>query len=315
MEASAKPGAPDKKTEEKKSGNKVVVILLLLLVLGLGGLSGYLFMELQNRDKIIVEKVNYIEVQSDTINTQKSQIDSMIVDINNLIRERDSLGLESTKLDSLKNSLLADLAEMEKNRNYWRGRYNREIKSKIDEANAQIALAKQETEDWKNRYVALQDTVVNLEHEKSDLMSEKDSLQQKVDIGSKLVVKTIKITTVNEKGKEYEKDAHKAKKIDKIKLSIDIAKNEIAEQNSKKLYIKLTDPSGAAIFNEGAGGGSFEDKNGNTEMYTMAKDFQYSGSDQNVTLYLSGITYKPGTYNLDIFIDGNKAGSTKLLTK
>lgn len=305
------PQKPQKPQEEKKSSNKGIIILLVVLLIGALGGAGYLYKELQDRESIIVEKVEVIEKQKSDIEQKKQELEDLLNKYTKLQEDFAALGIQNDSLKATIAELEQAKIELTNEKNRAWGAYS-SVKKKIAQYEADYNKYKADYEAEKRRADSLQvkveEFVVNLDKEKS----KSDSLKQKVDLGSELKISRTVVTTLNDRGKEYDKEVHKGKKIDKVKIDYVIAANPIAPQENT-VYVQIADPSGAVMFNESTGGGSFEDKDGNSVMYTMKKDLAYGNKAQEETIYYSqdpSNEWKEGTYKIKIFINGVQAAST-----
>ena len=135
----------------------------------------------------------------------------------------------------------------------------------------------------------------------SSLQSEKASLSDKVAIASQLDATGISMTAKNKRGK----NARKIKDAKQLVVNFTIAKNITASTGMKSIYVRILKPTNEVLTN----GHTFPYENKNLE-YSMKRDIEYSGEEQNVTLYWDVNEFlSAGTYRVSIFADGNNIGN------
>ena len=92
-------------------------------------------------------------------------------------------------------------------------------------------------------------------------------LAEKVTIAAALRAEAVTVNGINARGKESDGGTYKAKRVDKIHVSVLLAPNGLAKQDEKVLYMRILDPSGAVVSDLATGSGEFT-YNGQGMIYT-----------------------------------------------
>ncbi|MBP1616475.1 MAG: hypothetical protein H6Q14_302 [Bacteroidetes bacterium] len=135
---------------------------------------------------------------------------------------------------------------------------------------------------------------------------EKESLNEKVTLASKLDATGISIRAVNKKGK----DQKRIDKVEQIVVSFTITKNITAQPGERIIYVRIMKPDDDVLVKSRANVFTYENKEIN---YSMKRIVEYGGEETPVTLYWIVEEYlQPGTYRADIFADGSRIGSRSI---
>ena len=316
----AKAKKPTKKEEPQKSGgNKGLIIVLVILVLGLGALTGYLFNELSE-----LQAKN--QAQASTIEEKDSEIDNITADLEAQAAEYERLAAEYEALGESNEELLAQAEELRSQVDKWKGSANwnaskrKSLQKEMDKLRAQgqldliakdeeLAVLKQFADSLK----ASNDSLYVVQDE---INAENASLSDLVRVASVLKAENFKITAINAKNKEYDKDEYKAKMIDKVRIKFNFASNKVAKRDSKEIILRIIEPSGTVLFDLSSGGGSFTNAEGKTDFYTDKQSVLYDNSHQELTfLYNKGSLYDSGTYKVEIYGEGYLIGEGNFVVK
>lgn len=161
-----------------------------------------------------------------------------------------------------------------------------------------------------------------LEHDKSDLMRQKDSLMAKynqvVALASVLHASNTRITAIHEKRNGKEKNTKRARRADLLRIVFDIDENRIAENGTKKLYLVVRDPEGNLMSSTAAGSGTTTNSNGKPLNYSLMKEIALTTNEpvKDVTVdWNQEGEYSSGTYVIDIYNGGYRIGGGKAVLK
>lgn len=136
----------------------------------------------------------------------------------------------------------------------------------------------------------------------SRLSEEKQKLTERVTLASKLDATSISVTPETSRGKL----AKKIKKMEQFVVEFKIAKNITAPVGEKIVYVRIMKPDDDILVKSRADVFRFEGKDIN---YSMKKTVEYEGEELPVTMYWNIEEFlSPGTYRVDIFVDGNLIG-------
>ena len=146
------------------------------------------------------------------------------------------------------------------------------------------------------------------------LSQTKEELATKVALASQLKVENVRIVALNDRNKERD-SPFKNKQISKLKIEFNIAENNVAPIEGKKIMIRIIDENGQVIFDVARGSGTFMFE-GREEFYTAAQEILFDNTKQKLTfLYEKGSDYPDGTYNLEIYTDDYLMGKGQFVVK
>ena len=92
----------------------------------------------------------------------------------------------------------------------------------------------------------------------------------------------------------------------KIAISFTIVKNITAKTGERTLYIRIAKPDNDILTKNASNTFPYENRN---LVYSIKKYIEYTGEEQNVTVYWDVEEYLPaGTYHVYIFADGTMIG-------
>lgn len=141
----------------------------------------------------------------------------------------------------------------------------------------------------------------------TSLSEERANLTEKVAIAAQLNATNISVEPTKKNGKT----AKRSKDIESFTVSFDITRNVTATTGERKVYVRLLKP-GQTVVNK-AGVFAYEDRE---IEYSAAKAIEYTGQEQNVTLYVPVKEYLgAGQYTAYIFVDGQMIGSGSVTMK
>lgn len=141
----------------------------------------------------------------------------------------------------------------------------------------------------------------------TSLSEERANLTEKVAIAAQLNATNISVEPTKKNGKT----AKRSKDIESFTVSFDITRNVTATTGERNVYVRLLKP-GQTVVNK-AGVFVYEDRE---IEYSAAKSIEYTGQEQNVTLYVPVKEYLgAGQYTAYIFVDGQMIGSGSVTLK
>jgi phage shock protein A len=295
---------------EAKNKNRLIIPLLILLLLSIG----YNFYQRNNHTTTVV--------------AYDSKIDTMINARVELERELSSLEVElekyrgiSSNLDSLLNDANEDIAQQEKR---IRAMLAKETDNKklIAKLNSELAELKSLREDYIERIDQLitENNMLKVQNEElntsiQNLNDERKSLMNKVQVASQLTAEYIKVNSFKKKSSGKYTETSIAKRTNKLEVCFTIMDNKVAPTGDKKMYIVITEPTGKIL--AGYSKAEFTSVNNEQVSASASSLVNYDGQKQNVCLSYENDEriLTPGTYTIDIFIDGTFVANTAYLLK
>ncbi len=275
-------------------GYRIVIIILAVILVALSVV--YFNMHREQQAEYALLEEDRTKIQGD--------LDSLIVSFDDLKIQNDSIASsleEANKImEQLKNERRLNYAKIrayEKEvgtlRTVMQG-YIRQIDS-LNNINQQLT---KENISYKKEISTAQ-----LRAEMAEERAEE--LNNKVRVGAVIRARSITMQSLNSRGKEVTR----VKNASRLYLDFALAANELAEPGNKAIYACVTSPEGYLIANSAAATFTFE---GEQKVYSAMREVDYDGSDLGVGIYVDGSGFTPGTYQIELYIDGRLAGSAEV---
>ena len=279
---------------------KLTFIIIALLLIIIGGVSFFAYHQVkENKEMAELFAIEKEEMENE-YTTFATQYDELQVQINNdSLRQK----LEDEKLKTQR--LLEELRQVKTSNAREISRLRKELKTvrtvlmsyvaQIDSLNRLNEALATENKEVKKKYSEATRQI-------NTLAEEKKNLNEKVTLAAQLDATNIKVETKNKRGKVTEK----VKNVKKIAISFTIVKNITAKTGERTLYVRIAKPDNEVLVKSTSDTFQYENKELN---YSIKKYIEYTGEEQNVTVYWDGEEYLPGgTYNVYIFSDNSMIG-------
>ena len=308
-------GTPSNAGPEKPKNSSKNGVIYGVLIAALVGTWGYMFYDKSQTSKELVTKDQQLDTLSTSRNELQSEYDAAQARLDDLISQ-------NSRMDSLVKSKDKEIADM-------KGRIKGILSNKNATA-AELAEAKRLIDQLKSTTEGYVQTIERLEGEKLVISGErdyarkerdsvvtvKDSLGKKVDLGSVLHASNIQLSPINVKRNGKEEVTSKAKRADMMRVSFDLD-NRIAQAGDKEIYVAITAPDGSPLAVEALGSGRFTLEDGTEKLYTVKKVVAYStGTNQPVSMdWKQNSDFKAGDYTVEIYHGGYKIGAGKVHLK
>lgn len=304
----------EQKTPEKKDQGKNIIIIVLVLLVIISGIK--LYTDYVDRSK----KTEEILLLSTENNDLNNRLDSVTYQLDLRIQEIEKLGGDVKSLEEVRDQLIAERSTSRQRSSSEISALNQKIKSyngMILEKDQEILELRAMNQQLFTENQDLKTTQAEIEDEVAQLNIQKEDLQGKVDVASRLKVENIEIAAVNSKGKERietDKD-FKNRQIERIKVSFNMADNKVAEKGPRNIFVQVIAPNEQPIFDVAKGSGTFM-MNGKEEFYTVKQDIIFDNTEQELTFfYEKGSDYTSGNYSVRIFVDNYQVGSKSFSVK
>lgn len=194
-----------------------------------------------------------------------------------------------------------------------------EIKRLIQSLNKDIEGYKNQVETLKgqNKQLATAYEAVISEEEKNKSIKAAEAIQpvaaenaEAAEIGSTLFATNFANMGVIEKknGKERLSDA--ARKVNKLRVTFDLAENRNSITGPKEIYVAITAPDGSPVSLEAPGSVKFSGKDGKGNFYTHKIIANYvKGQRQKISFdWAQDEKFVTGVYKIEVFNNGFKIG-------
>ena len=288
---------------EKNKKLIIAIIVLIAAIVGVSFLAFYQFHKNQEMTELFAIDKQEMENEYSTFATQYDELQVQI--INDSLREK----LESEKLKTQR--LLEELRLVKTTNAAEIMRLKKELKTvravlrsyviQIDSLNRLNESLMAENKEVKSKYTAATAQINNLSQEKKNL-------NEKVSLAAQLDATNIVAQPLNKRGRK----ANKVKDVKKIAISFTIVKNITAQTGNRTLYVRIAKPDNEIL---SKGNTTFAYENTNIT-YSIKKYIEYTGDEQNVTVYWDVEEFLPGgRYTVYIFADGNMIGQNSFEMK
>lgn len=304
----------------QKSKTNGALLAGLIIMTGLAGVSSYLYFD---QKKVAETQEVTISERVEELSTTRVKLDSISTALDAKIAEVQKLGGDVSELEKVKAQLEQDKASLRRGNRVSLAKYEAKIKqyeaflvekdtliANLQRENVTLATnvktLDEENSGLKVRGQQYRDSVTTVV---SQVQSQNQELTTKVTRAAALKAQNVKVFAVNAKGKVKEDDSYKAKRLDKIKLVYTLQDNPLTKEESKDVFVRVLDPTGAIVSDMANGSGTFS-VDGSETVYTTKQTVNYTNNNQNVELlYSRGIAYKPGKYTIELYSEGFRIGS------
>lgn len=282
-------------------GYRIVIIILSVILVALSALYYSI-----HRQQMLDNEL--LQADRDSI---QSDLGRLMVDFDNLQITNDSisanLNIERGRADSLMERLqkerswnLAKIKQYEKEvgtlRTLMKG-YIRQIDS-LNTLNKQLLS--------ENVSYRKEITSANL---RADMAEERAAeLTNKVQVGSVIRAREIKLTPLNAKSKSVSR----IKNAQRLLVDFVLSANELAEPGNRAIYVRIFSPDGYPLTTEDMPTFEFE---GERISYSAMREVDYQNQDLAVGIYYNSSGLTAGTYKIELYCDGRLIGQTQIAMK
>lgn len=227
--------------------------------------------------------------------------------------DNDSLNAKLSKESEKIKELLSELKNVKLSNKQVIDQYKKEAETlraimrsyikQIDSLNTMNQNLVAENTEVKEKYQLLTD-------EKDMVMKQKDSLVGQVAEASALRVGGLSVTALSKRDSE----TSRAERVRTIKTCVDVKENVLAKKGLRNIYVRLAMPDGTILYQSSEDMFSY---GGEMIAYSASRQFEYNGEVEHVCVFYKhlGDDLKPGTYKVDVFIDGNRLSSASFELK
>jgi chromosome segregation ATPase len=298
-----------------KSGNKIFVVISAVLFLLSSFLGWQLYTTSNQKETIYVEKVkvetDFASVKSDFEEVKKAY-DELSTDNKQLQSELDSKKEELEDLGIQLEKYKGDASMVKKLK-----RELETIRGLIKSYLHEIDSLQQANIGLQNENKQVRSDLKNEQGKSEQLTSEKNSLNQKIDMGSKLKAYQLFADAVKVKGTDKESTTTKAKRADRIRACFTLSENKLAKKENKTIFMKITAPGEEVLITSTDENNTFTG-DGQKQFYSAKKDIYYEQESKEMCLAFTkreSMDFKEGRYRVEIFVDGVIIGSSSFELK
>lgn len=289
-------------------GDRNKIYFLVIVIAALVGTNAYLFFKDRQqsqkfvtvsteKDKLRLE-VEKIEVELDKVNALNLDLNDKLVEEQKLARAK----IEELKVALEKNQITQgeiDKANIQIN----------ELKTFVKNYNDQIIQLQKDNIFLKNSRDSLESSLRSISSKASDLESENSNLSAKVKTAAALKLQTAEIIAFRTKSSGKKVEVTKSSTAEKLSVRFNIIPNELAEKGHHNIYLRVFDPAGNLLADEG---NRFEAEG--QEMQFSHSIFINYNNDES-TFVIDWANPKPfikGIYTVILYADGNTMGKAQV---
>lgn len=314
---------PNETTEPRKNNSRVLLwVALVLVLLGINGVLLYLRSQEQTKNEQLTTDV---QAKDTKLTEQIKEYEAIKTDFERQSQELQKLGLSN---DSLKSRIAGVNADLLRLRSFKAGSFSLamqkqfkqraiNLEGQLKKRDEEIAQLKKDNETLYTETTTLKERQNKLTDTISTIAKTNRDLSNKVTVASRLQADNIRVAIITRKNKEKndDKEEFKAKRVDKVKVTFNLTRNDVSPKETKAIYMRILEPDGAALYNLSTGGGTFT-VDGQESFYTQKEDVVYDNTHQPVEFtYAKGADYKKGVHTVELYEGGSLMGKTTFTLK
>ena len=141
---------------------------------------------------------------------------------------------------------------------------------------------------------------------RADMAEERQAeLENKVKVGAVVRARDIRLMALSEKGREVTR----IKNASRLRVDFVLAANELADPGNKAISVRITSPDGYVLTTEAMPTFEFE---GSAISYSAMREVDYQNADLEVGIYFNSTGFAPGTYKIELYMEGRMIGSNEI---
>jgi hypothetical protein len=309
-------------TEPKNKSRLLLIVALFLVLAGINALLFYMNNQKGKQNEQLTAEVKAKDVR---LEEQIKQYETLKADFERQSQEVQAMGLANDSLEARIAAINSDLLKL---RSFRKGSFslaeqarfrNRatNLEQQLRKKDEEIAQLKADNEVLYTETTTLKERQNKLTDTISTIARTNQELSEKVAVASRLQADNIRVNVINARNKEKEDDDNefKAKRVEKIKVTFNLARNDVSPKETKQIMMRLVEPDGSALYNLSTGGGTFM-IDGSEAFYTAKQDIVYDNTRQPVQfVYAKGAAYKTGLHTVELYEGGVMIGKSTFTLK
>ncbi|HET9506143.1 MAG TPA: hypothetical protein VFO93_21565 [Hymenobacter sp.] len=315
---------PQKDYPEPRQNNSRVLlwVALLLVLLGINGVLFYLNTQKKTENEQLTTQ---IQAKDTKLQEQIKEYEDLKASYERQSQDLQKLGLSNDSLVARISSINADLLKL---RSFKAGSFSiaeqqrfkqraLNLEGQLRKKDEQIAELRKSNENLYTETTTLKQKQNKLTDTISTIAKTNRELSDKVSMASRIQADNIRVSILTSRNKEKEddKEEFKAKRVDRVKVSFNLARNDVSPKETKQIYMRILEPDGAALYNLSTGGGTFT-VDGQEAFYTQKQDVVFDNTKQALNfIYAKGGDYKIGQHTVELYEGGALMGKTTFTLK
>lgn len=299
--------------QPQKDTKKIYILLAVIALL----IGTNIFLWLQ-KDKT---ETRFEQTSDEKVKLQ-AQLDQLEIELSEATANADSMSASLIAKDEELKAKVAQLqsalrrgnmtaAELERARNEID-----QLRYYIKKYQDEIINLKKENEMLASENTGLKKTVESEQQKSSELLNQNISLSNKVAVASMLKTTSLNATGVRYRSNGKEVETDRVKTLEKIKVTFNVADNQVAPKGMRDFYVRIINPEGKAEVVTDANDSKFT-ADGSELQYSAKASYNFENkSGETYTIYWKkSSSINPGVYTITVYSDGSSIGSTTITLK
>lgn len=290
-------------TPKKRTGLNILLAVSFVI---LASVIIYLMTQLSGERKDAAEMKVALELQKENLTMELNELNLSFNKLrgdNEMMNQR--LEQEKQKIQDLlaiKASNAKKIQIYEKEVTSLRGVLKSYI-IQVDSLNQANLRLRAENQDVKDRFNEAKNTNKQLEEVNKNL-------QGKVEMAAVLKALSIVAEPIDNNGTIQKK----IKKVQKIRVCFNLGENAVAKKGPRKIYMRIANPSQRIMVKSGTETFTLD---GALVPYSAMREVEYEGSSLEVCIFYETTPEEivPGTYYIDLYLEGVQIGTTSFSLK
>ncbi len=303
----------EQESQPKKDTKKIYILLGVIVLLI--GTNIFLWMQkdkTETRFEQTTDEKAKLQVQLNELEQDLTDATANADSLNeSLLAKDEELKAKVAQLQSALRRGNMSAAELERARNEID-----QLRYYIRKYQDEIVTLKKENELLASENNGLKKTVETEQRKSSDLVNQNINLSNKVAVASLLKTTTINALGIRYRSNGKEVESNRVKTLERIKISFNLADNQVAPQGARDFYVRVINPAGKAEVVTDATDSKFA-ADGEELQYSAKSTVNFENkSGQTYTMFWKkSSAIEPGDYTIIIYADGASIGSTKITLK
>ena len=309
--------------EPRQNNSRVLLwVALVLVLLGINGVLFYLNTQKKTENEQLTTQV---QAKDTKLIAQIKEYEDLKANYERQSEDLQKLGLSNDSLQARIAGINADLLKL---RSFKAGSFSiaeqrrfkqraLNLESQLKAKDDQIAELRKSNENLYTETTTLKQRQNKLTDTISTIAKTNRELSDKVSVASRLQADNIHVSVLTKRDKEKndDKEEFKAKRVDRVKVTFNLARNDVSPKETKQIYLRILEPDGAALYNLSTGGGTFS-VDGQEAFYTQKQDVVFDNTKQPLQfIYAKGGDYKIGQHTVELYEGGALMGKTNFTLK
>lgn len=302
--------------EESNNNSKKLYLAIIGVLLLINGIALYLYFKESKDKEQKVEQIAKMDTDYKSLTTEfesakaelegmkgkNAELDAIIVQRQQEIETLQKQFAAAQKAGTVDVAKYKNLLAVEQKKTVELQEKIKELESKNEELTATNLQVNKDLEKEKQ-------TTTSLTEEKNKLTDEKAILSQKVELGSLLEPKNIKIEGVHKRSSGKEVAKKSAKNVDYLKISFETGVNKVLPKGNQTLYLRVINPKGETISMADKGGGKLKlAESGQEVQYTKPVSFDWTQDNKTLIIEQADNIHDKGNYKVEIYQSGYLVG-------